>query len=171
MLVRNAPDWGQSPKPSVLRTPKGDPRGRRSIESASRSAANPLSGGDGWSALVSDRPEATLLACAKDYNAARADSLNPGPPVRRKYRPGGSAPIRITVLWRVVGGGVVAGGMRDYGELDGVVALGGPGLVIDRRAEHHGAVGVERVDPVDAPEIDGGAVSAGRRNRTFRGRR
>ena len=40
---------------------------------------------------------------------------------------------------------------------DESVGLGGPGLVIDRRAEHDRVVGVERLDLVDASKVGGGA--------------
>jgi len=64
--------WPCSPLRATLvgsRTPTRDPRGRRSIESASRSDANGqrqrrLVG------LVSDRPRHTVLACADYYNVA-----------------------------------------------------------------------------------------------------
>jgi hypothetical protein len=41
---------------------------------------------------------------------------------------------------------------------DEAVGLRRPGLVVDRRAEHHRVVGVERLDLVDVAQVDGGAA-------------
>lgn len=38
--------------------------------------------------------------------------------------------------------------------IDKSVSLGGPRLVIDRRAEHNRVAGVERLDLVDPPKVD-----------------
>ena len=96
--MRGTSRWSSIPSAQspVGREPRRDPRGRRSIASASRSDGKSPSCSDGWSALVATVREKTLLACADHCNRDRP----PGSSRSRSREATPAAAPTLSEVWR-----------------------------------------------------------------------